>query len=203
MRPIKPYKQGTIDYFCGVYAIINAFRWAAKDFKTISDQEGCLFYQYLISYLLKKGSFEEVLHHGTSCKLLSKIIKRADKYTRTTFSLSLNVETPFVHTKKDIPAALSEIGSFLKKADTAWIIRLNNQKIGDHWSVGTEITEKKEIRLFDSYNYPGFDANEAVWTPPVKDENKTPDNPTGMPVPPKGKTFLLKKGQILIIVKPV
>ncbi len=66
MKNIKPYQQGTIDYFCAVYAVINAFRWVAKDLKKLSYAEGCLFYQYLISFLLKKGLFEEVLQHGTS-----------------------------------------------------------------------------------------------------------------------------------------
>ena len=202
MKKIKPYQQGTIDYFCGAYAVINAFCWAAKEYKTLSYKEGCLFYQHLISFLLKEEAFDKVLHHGTSCKLLAKIIKRADQYVRKNFSLSLNVEFPFVHTKKSVLSALNEIGSFLKKPDTAWIIRLNNQQIGDHWSVGTEITEKKRVHLFDSYGYAGFDANKAVWTPAIKDK-KTPDNPTGKPLPKKGKTFLLKKGQILLTVERI
>ncbi|MBO4521527.1 MAG: hypothetical protein J5787_10025 [Alphaproteobacteria bacterium] len=203
MKQIKPHQQGTIDYFCGVYAVINAFRWAAKKHKKLSYKESCLFYQYLISFLLKKDLFAEVLHSGSSCRILSKIIKRADKYTRKTFSLSLSVESPFARTKKSVSAALGEIGDFLKLADTAWIIRLNNQTIGDHWSVGTKIASDNRVCLFDSYGYAGFDANKAVWVPAVKEKDKTPDNPTEMPDPPKGKTYLLKEGQLLLTVKRV
>ena len=203
MEKIKPYQQGTIDYFCGVYAVINAFRWAAKEYRIFTYEESCLFYQNLISFLLKKDFFEEVLHHGSSCEILSKIIKRSDKYIRKNFSLSLNVEALFIHTQSGVPEALNKIRFFLEKPNTAWIIRLNNQKLGDHWSVGTEITEKRRVRLFDSYGYAGFDANKAVWTPAVKESDKTPDNPTGMPVPPKGKTYLLKEGQLLLTVKRI
>lgn len=203
MKKLRPYQQGTIDYFCGVYAVINAFRWAAKGHKILSYKESCLLYQYLISFLAEKNRFDEVLRHGTSCELLSQIIKRANKYIGKNFSLSLNFETPFSHTKKTVPIVLNEVRAFLEMPNAAWIIRLNNQRLGDHWSVGTGITDKNRVCLFDSYGCAGFDANKAVWTPPVKEKDKTPDNPTGMPFPPKGKTYLLKEGQILLTTEKI
>ena len=195
MKKIKSYQQGTIDYFCAVYAVINAFRWAAKDLKVLSYEEGCLFYQYLISFLLKKDLFDEVLHQGSSCSVLKKLLKKADGYTRKNFGLSLNFKMPFERTKKNIPSVLNEIRQCLEENGNAWIVRLNNQRLGDHWSVGTKISLLYRVCLFDSYGSAGFDANKALWVPSEVKNKKT--------VPPKGKTYLLKEGQVLLTVKKI
>ncbi len=200
---IKAYQQGTIDYFCGVYAIINAFRQAAQDQKKLSFREGCLFYQHLIKYLIKKDRFKEVLCHGTDCDLLSDLLKKADRYTQKNFGVSLNFKIPYAKTRKEPQKVIDEIKDFLERKHTAWIIRLNNQTTGDHWSVGTKITPDGTVCLFDSYGAKQFDVKKSLWVPPIKESDKTPDNPTGMPNPPKGKTLLLKEGQILIKTRPV
>lgn len=200
---IKAYQQGTIDYFCGVYAIINAFRQAAQNQKKLSYREGCLFYQHLIKHLIKKDRFKEVLCHGTDCDLLSDLLKKADRYTQKNFGLSITFETPYAHMRKNPQTVINEIKDFLEQENTAWIIRLNNQSLGDHWSVGTKITPNGIVRLFDSYGAKQFDAKKSLWVPPIKEADKTPDNPTGMPNPPRGKTLLLKEGQVLIKTRPV
>lgn len=200
---MKAYQQGTIDYFCGVYAIINAFRCAAQHQKELTYREGCLFYQRLIKFLIKKDCFKEVLCHGTDCALLADLLKKADRYTRKNFGLAMDFQTPYAKTKKSPQEVVNEIGDYLKQEQTAWIIRLNNRNLGDHWSVGTSVTHHGTVNLFDSYGCTRFDANKAVWVPPIKKSDITPDNPTGMTEPPKGKTLLLKEWQILIKIRPV
>ena len=49
---MKAYTQGEIDYFCGVYAVINACRQILKEKKYFSYNDGCLFYQHLMQYLI-------------------------------------------------------------------------------------------------------------------------------------------------------
>ncbi len=200
---MKAYQQGTIDYFCGVYAVINAFRWAARDQKKLTYRAGCAFYQHLIKCLIKKDLFQEVLCHGTSCDLLINLLNKTDRYTRKHFGLALEFQAPYAAENKSALKIVKEIGTFLEQDHTAWIIRLNNQNLGDHWSVGTAVTKNGTVRLFDSYGAKSFDANKAVWTPPVKEKDRTPDNPSGMPIPPRGKTALLKEGQFLIAVSQV
>lgn len=200
---MKAYQQGTIDYFCGVYAEINAFRWAARDQKKLTYRAGRAFYQHLIKYLIKKDLFQEVLCHGTSCDLLLNLLNKADRYTRKHFGLALEFQVPYAAENKSALKIVKEIGTFLEQDHTAWIIRLNNQNLGDHWSVGTTVTQNGTVRLFDSYGCTRFDANKSLWVPPIKKADITSDNPTGMPKPPKGKTLLLKEGQILIKTHPV
>ena len=144
---------------------------------------------------MKKDLFDEVLHRGSSCAVLKKLLKKADGYTRKNFGLSLNFEMPFERTKKNVSSVLNEIRQCLEENGNAWIVRLNNQRLGDHWSVGTKISPQYRVCLFDSYGCAGFDAKKALWVPP-KVKNK-------IPVPPKGKTYLLKEGQVLLTVKKI
>ena len=197
---MKPYQQGAIDYFCGVYAVINAFRHAARGRAELSYTDGCAFYQYLITRLIKSDRFEEVLRHGTDAELLEKLLKKADGYVRREYGLKIDYSAPYADTDKDVLTAVEEIGKFLKQDGTAWLLRMNNKSLGDHWSVATTVCSDGKVALFDSYGAKSFDANKAVWTPPVKEKDRTPDNPSGMPIPPRGKTMLLKEGQFLIAV---
>ncbi len=200
---MKPYQQGTIDYFCGVYAVINVFRHAARSRAELSYAGGCAFYQDLIKRLIKFDRFEEVLRHGTDAELLEKLLKKADGYVRRAYGLKIDFSAPYADTGKDVLTAVNEIGKFLKQSNTAWLLRMNNKALGDHWSVATTVYSNGKVALFDSYGAKSFDANKAVWTPPVKEKDRTLDNPSGMPIPPRGKTMLLKEGQFLIAVSPM
>ncbi len=200
---MKAYHQGTIDYFCGVYATINAFRWAVRDQKMLSYEQGCSFYQYLMDFLINKNVFQEVLYHGTNGRLMTDLLNQANLYVKETFGLSLNFTVPYENTEKTTESVISEISNFLKQERTAWIVRLNNKKLGDHWSVGTEVKPDGKISLFDSYGCSCFDGKKTIWVPDIKVSERTDDNPTGMPKPVKGKTFLLKEGQILIKVSAI
>lgn len=73
---MKAYTQGEIDYFCGVYAVINACRQILKGKKYFSYNDGCLFYQHLMQYLIDAGKIGEVLHHGTDYDLILRLVEQ-------------------------------------------------------------------------------------------------------------------------------
>ena len=192
MKEIKPYQQGTIDYFCGVYAVINAFRWAARDYRLLSYAQGCRFYRELISFLLKKEVFARVLERGTPDDLLIDILNEAKRYVAVKFKLSLNFECPYADTEKSVPDVLSEIGDFLERKHTAWIISLYNRTLGSHYTVGTKIVGRR-VTLFDSCGGSVCHTDHALWGPEIKKGESAP-------CPPQGKMYLFKPGQVLITV---
>lgn len=198
---MKAYTQGVVDYFCGVYAVINAFRHAVRGRRYLSYTEGCLFYQHMMQSLINKGVIEEVLHHGTTCSQIMDYIETAESYVRETFGMKMTADRPYIDTDKSVEQAVDEMGAYLEHPKNACIIRLNNQELGDHWSVGTELTSRGNFKLFDSYGCSKFDAKTALWSPVPAADKSTPGNPTGMPKPPRGKTYLAKEGQILIRVE--
>ena len=195
MEEFKPYQQGSVDYFCGIYATINAFRWAARDFKLLTYTQGCSLYQDLMTFLLKNEMFTRVLERGTPDAWLMKILREADRYTRKKFKLALNFECPYAETEKSVPEVLGEIGDFLEREHTAWIISLYNKTLGSHYTVGTKVVGRR-VNLFDSCGGSICHTDHAIWGPKIeKDESA--------PCPPKGKMYLFKPGQVLITVNPV
>ncbi|MBO4626160.1 MAG: hypothetical protein J5679_02715, partial [Alphaproteobacteria bacterium] len=71
---MKAYYQGEIDYFCGVYAIINSVRIASLGIHTFTYEESCAFFQHLITFLYNNDKFLSVLKHGTSNKLMYELL---------------------------------------------------------------------------------------------------------------------------------
>ena len=195
MKDFKPYQQGSVDYFCGVYSILNAFRWAAQDFKRLTYTQGCLFYQDLVSFLLKKEMFTRVLERGTPDAWLVELLGEADLYSRKKFKLALNFECPYVDTEKSVPEALAEIGDFLEREHTAWIVSLYNKTLGSHYTVGTKIVGRR-VDLFDSCGGSICHTDHAIWGPKIKKGESAP-------CPPKGKMYLFKPGQVLITVNRI
>lgn len=195
---MKAYLQGEVDYFCGVYAVVNACRRVLRGRKYFSYGDGCLFYQHLMQYLTDRGKISEVLHHGTDYDLILQLTEQGADYVLKTFGVRITFERPYDETAKTLETAADEIRSFLKDGGTSCIIRLNNKDVGDHWSVIEEKTAGGKIKLFDSYAYGSFYLKKAVWLPENLSLKQTDNNPTGAPPPPKGTTYVAKRGLILL-----
>ena len=98
---MKPYNQGNVDFFCGIYAVINACRYAGRKYHIFSFKEGCAFYQHMMQFLLDKGLFEEVLYHGSSFEIMQMYLEQACKYMYEHYRLRLFYKRPF--TWMDMP----------------------------------------------------------------------------------------------------
>ncbi len=195
---MKAYTQGEIDYFCGVYAVINACRQILKGKKYFSYNDGCLFYQHLMQYLIDAGKIGEVLHHGTDYDLILRLVEQGNAYAFQKFGVKISYELPYAQTVESFDAASKEIDRRLKEENASCIIRINNTEVGDHWSVMLQKTSSGKIKLFDSYAYNGFYSSRAVWLPENPILKKTDANPTGVPKPPKGITYVTKHGLIFL-----
>lgn len=190
---MKAYTQGEIDYFCGVYAIINACRRMMSRRRPFSYNDGCLFYQHLMDRLIADGRIAEVLHHGTDYDLLDSLLEEARAYMHETFGARLVFDRPYAGTDKTLEQAAREIGETLKNPLNSYIIRFNNREVGDHWSVIAGKSREK-FSLFDSYAYPAINLKTSSWIPENVPLKITEKNPTGAPQPPKGATYIVKHG---------
>lgn len=161
---MRPYNQGNIDFFCGIYAVINACRYAGRKYHIFSFKEGCEFYQYMMQFLIDKGLIEEVLHHGSSFEIMQMYLEEARKYMLEHYGLRLLFKRPFTWLDMPVKSATKVIARYLRQTNTASIIRFENKDCGDHWSMIKSVpSHLKKFMLFDSYLYPHLEVESCQW----------------------------------------
>lgn len=166
---MKPYNQGNVDYFCGIYAVINACRYAGRKYHTFSFHEGCEFYQHMMQFLIDKGLIEEVLHHGSSFEIMQMYLETARAYLYDKYKLKLYYKRPFIWLDMPLTRAKNMIAKYLTRPNTASIIRFENKDCGDHWSMIHRCPfPLNKFKLLDSYFYPHLDVTSCRWS---KDKN--------------------------------
>jgi len=181
---MQPYRQGEIDFFCAIYAIINSARVACTRIRRLNFSESCEFYQHLMQHLYDRGEFINVLYHGTEYKLMDELLDAADKYLQNKYNIRLLYTHPFQYRDLSLSRAFLFIKKYLSGPGTSCIIRLDNRIVFDHWSVLNK-TDNKFFGLFDSYGYSGMDFKKSIWN-------------SGTTVADKNATLISKQGIILI-----
>lgn len=161
---MKAYYQGEIDYFCGVYAIINAVRIAAQPVHDFTYHEGCLFFQHLVSFLYKNEKFLKVLHHGTSYQLMYELLAETKKYLFKQYRLKLHYKKLLSFSDLPDKNLWIYIQRYLREPNTSTILRLHNTALGDHWTVAQRQTSNI-LKLFDSYFYPQINLKRTTFKP--------------------------------------
>lgn len=181
---MKAYNQGNVDFFCAVYAVINACRLAMRKHKKLDFFEGCAFYQHLMQALIDKGLIEEVLHQGSNYEVMQMLLEEARAYLYAKFELKLLFKRPFVCTSEPVSRVMSKVRTFLGRNNhVACVMRFFNTGVLDHWSV-VRRGYGLRLKLMDSYNYPEINVRACAWAPYRKD----------------GKNYIAKEGIILIKV---
>lgn len=181
---MKPYRQGEIDFFCAVYAIINSVRFACADFYRFSFDDSCAFYQHLMMHLYHTDQFVSVLHSGTNYDLMYELIEVADRYLQKQFRIRLLYAVPFKYRDLSLSRAFLFVKQYLSHSGSSCIVRIDNRITLDHWTV-IKKTENKFFALFDSYGYAGMDFKHSIWN-------------DGRDVADKNATLISKQGIILI-----
>ena len=181
---MKAYFQGEVDFFCSIYAIINACRIAAQGYHKFSFRQGCEFYQHMIQYLYDSDKFLDVLYHGADYDLMDALIAKADEYLQSKYNLRIISARPFRGRDASLTRIYRLVRKYLQGAEKSCIIRLNNSTVLDHWSV-IEKTDNNFFGLFDSYMYGGMSFGRSVL-----DDGNIPED--------KSATRINKDGIILI-----
>ncbi|MFQ6760547.1 MAG: hypothetical protein ACLRFM_04105 [Alphaproteobacteria bacterium] len=165
---IKAYHQGQIDYFCGIYAIINATRIATGAIPRFTYKQSCAFYQHLIQYLYDNNKFLDVLYHGTSLNLMDELLAETQKYLFDTYGIHFHYKKILSYKRMSISQLGNYISAYTNRPNTSCIVRTHSVEMGDHWTVA--IGKKSTILgLFDSYFYKQIDLAQSTLRPYKRD----------------------------------
>ena len=147
--------QGSLDYFCGIYAVINAIGFASSSFKVLTFKEKCDFFQYIMLYLLDKKILERVIKKGSPCALEERYLMLAQKYMKEKHHILVQwrkLSSIAVQQKLDCEDASFVLRRWLKKERHSCIVRVKTNKMGDHWTVFRKI-KFPACYLLDSYHF--------------------------------------------------
>ena len=194
---MKAYIQGTVDYFCAVYAAMNACRAAARRQKRLTYDEGCTFYQHLIDFLLDNDLFRKMLHHGTDYETFERILNQAVAYMGEKHAVFLTWERPFAHTDAALPDLLNKVRAHLQRPETSCVLRIHSRAIGDHWTAAQSVGRTK-INLADSYGFDALPVDKIRYAPHKPVVVREDGAPTGFQPPKDSGIYLIKKGVFLI-----
>lgn len=139
---MKPYIQGQLDAFCGVYCIINVTRVVAG---RMTEDEAIKLFGKIMTYLesYKKLSRTSLVGNYTTDieKILTRVI--APQY-------GIEHMRPFAEqTTVNKQVYFNRIKTFLKEHPKSAVIAYMEHDWWDHWSVIRDITPKSVV-LFDS-----------------------------------------------------
>lgn len=165
---MKAYYQGQIDYFCAIYAIINATRIAATATHRFNYKQSCAFFQHLIQYLYDNDKFIEVLYNGTSLDLMDDLLTETRQYLKDTYAMNFHFKKIIDNKKYSVTQLGDYISAYLKRANTSCVIRMYNEELGDHWTVAQN-KKSTILKLFDSYFHKQIDLAETTLEPYRKD----------------------------------
>ncbi|MBQ4084724.1 MAG: hypothetical protein IJC30_03615 [Alphaproteobacteria bacterium] len=194
---MKVYTQGEVDFFCGVYAVLNACRKViCKDYH-FSYYGGCAFFRHLIQTVIDAGRMEELLHHGTSLELMKKLLDTAIAYVFEKTGISLTYEFPYEKTTESIENTAKKLKEKIEKEAGACIFWVHDLEMDEHWTTVTDIKAGR-FKLMDSYNTPFIPVQSCLWLPERAVCRQRQRGHLFYPRVPKGKTHLMKQGIIFI-----
>lgn len=147
--------QGTLDYFCGIYAVINAIGVASSKFKVLTYTEKCDFFRYFLLRLQKERILDRVIRRGSSCDLEEEYLVWAQKYMRKKHKVlvqwrKISSFKKWAHL--NFENVLSLLAYWTKEEGHACVVRVKNKKMGDHWTVFKKV-KFPICYLSDSYRF--------------------------------------------------
>ena len=160
---MKPYIQGELDGFCGIYSVINATKLVTG---RVKEDEAIQLFGAIMTYLETYKKLSGTAIKGHYARDIEKILK--------------HVIGPRFHIRYDRPFRVGKTPSqgvffsclegFLNDTiKTAVIVYLEHEG-WDHWSVITRVTPKT-IEFFDSDNLTRISINRCVMKKGKKDSH--------------------------------
>lgn len=139
-RRLKPYLQGQLDAFCGVYCVVNAVHYLCGP---ITPSHAEALFLKLMKYLEHSRSVMRRLSKGTRIKEISKVLDNI-----IIKDYPIRKLKPFNH---NITVTLDELWCDLKEflSDENSIVILGMDGKHGHWSLVRKVTNNS-LLLFDS-----------------------------------------------------
>lgn len=134
---MKPFEQGALDGLCGVYSIVNS----AKVINGLNREDSQVLFEEIISYLDRAKNLSKIVTEGLNLNVLGEVMNNID-------SLNLDREMPFRgYPDTGLDDFWTCMQEFLSTSNRTILLGLGG--VYDHWSVVTEVSDKR-ITFFDS-----------------------------------------------------
>jgi hypothetical protein len=141
--------QGDLDSLCGLYAVINAVRKAAKDVQPIRDEDCIWLFNRLIATLDdQKDTLRHAVIDGLTQRDVGRLLAATNELVQKRFKATLSYQRPFWRKRNVGVKSLCRLLAFHEQEPaTALLVGFS-----EHWSVIDSIT-RSGLRLLDSSNY--------------------------------------------------
>ena len=139
--------QGDLDSLCGLYAVINAVRKAAKDVQPIHGKDCIWLFNKLVATFDDKA-FRIAVTDGLGQREVSRLLAVTNELVQRRFKANLSYQRPFWG-KPDIglKGLRRLVAAQQQERATAMLVGFS-----EHWSVIDSMT-RSGLRLLDSSNY--------------------------------------------------
>lgn len=151
LKPVtlRPYLQGDLDSLCGIYALINAIRWALQN--ELASAKGPHWeelFRKLTNHAVKEMGHLDLPTSGLSLYAMIGLTHVARAYVSEELNIELMFRRPFA-IKKPTQAdqTIESISRHLQQSSTAALAAVYGKL--NHWSVITAVDDK-QAQLFDS-----------------------------------------------------
>jgi len=143
----RAMRQGELDSLCGIYAVINAVRKAARNYQSLDLDDCVWFFTELIKTLDANDSLRRAVIDGLSSRDLSQLLGATNELLQRRFKASLTYHRPFWGRPNIGLKGLRQlICAQEQETATAMLVAFS-----DHWSVIDSMT-RSGLRLVDSSN---------------------------------------------------
>jgi len=145
-----PFKQGRLDSLCGLYATINAMRFACHTAGITAKISWNVVFRIMVEQIDARWRLADVLTEGTDSPEIQLCFRAAAVYLKRRHGIILRVTWPWSKRKVLNPAtALQQVAHRLESGH-ALFFGYDGRK-ESHWTVVTEVTRTHVVLMNSCY----------------------------------------------------
>lgn len=147
----KPYKQGDLDFLCGVYAVVNSLRIACRSAGVKKRIVWRSVFNKVLEELENRKRLFEVHSEGMNLRTLCICIQAASEYLEKKYSIRVTRKIAWRRMKKlALRPAFKELQRLLSQPGNSAILRLEGLSLS-HWTVVKSVGGDR-VHFADSYS---------------------------------------------------
>jgi hypothetical protein len=146
----RPWKQSSVDRFCGIVVCLNLLRTVAP---FLNWNEGRELYAVGMEYLLRRGYFKRVIREGMGDRQNLELLFRLCREAKQRYAVRLNIQRPYRKRTKSMPIEIFaiEAARFLSKPNRGILVYFETLETA-HLTVICAVT-RSSFLLSDSADY--------------------------------------------------
>lgn len=159
---MKPFRQGVLDYTCGLYSVVNAIKLAAKSHKGLNRYTYEELYHHLVYELDRARNLSDAIQYGMNSPQISMLLRAAKEWLLEHEKIDLRWGKPY-HTSKKLylPSILTRMREHLEEGGS---VLVSIEFLSGHWTVIRKITPST-LMMFDSAGYHRFKRSDfCLWS---------------------------------------